>query len=127
MTLKKIGFYGHVRQYHNLKAEIDAALLEVLESGNFVLGSKGKQFERELAVYLDMKEAVGVNSGTDALMIALHAAEPTTAFTPGARILFQVPRGFNHGWQSRAQCRPESHPGARICLHHCGQTRGGVP
>ena len=73
MTLRKIGFYGHVQQYHNLKAEIDAALQEVLESGTFVLGPKGKQFERELAVYLNMKEAVGVNSGTDALWLAFLA------------------------------------------------------
>lgn len=33
-----VGFYGHVRQYHALKAEIDAAIQEVLESGEYVLG-----------------------------------------------------------------------------------------
>ena len=31
----KVGFYGHVRQYHNIKAEIDAKMQEVLESGEY--------------------------------------------------------------------------------------------
>ena len=69
----KIGFYGHVRQYHNLKNEIDAAIHEVLESGSFVMGPKLKQFEQELPAYSNAKEAVGVNSGTDALWLAFMA------------------------------------------------------
>jgi dTDP-4-amino-4,6-dideoxygalactose transaminase len=69
----QVDFYGHVRQYHNLKAEIDAAILEVLESGSYVLGPKLKQFEGELAVYCNTKEAVGLNSGTDALVLVLKA------------------------------------------------------
>jgi len=66
----KIGFYGHVKQYHSLKAEIDEAILEVLESGSFVLGPQLVKFEEELAHYLGKREAVGVNSGTDALLLA---------------------------------------------------------
>jgi len=73
MPLVKVGFYGHVRQYHNLKSEIDAAIHEVLESGSFVMGPKLKQFEGELAGYCNAKEAVGVNSGTDALWLAFMA------------------------------------------------------
>jgi len=73
MAPAKIGFYGHVRQYHNLKKEIDAAFFEVMESGTYVLGPKVKQFEQELAAYCNMKEAVGVNSGTDALWLAFLA------------------------------------------------------
>ena len=73
MSSVKVGFYGHVRQYHNLKSEIDAAIHEVLESGSFVMGPKLKQFEKELAVYCNAKEAVGVNSGTDALWLAFMA------------------------------------------------------
>jgi dTDP-4-amino-4,6-dideoxygalactose transaminase len=73
MAEMKVGFYGHVRQYHNLKKEIDAAISEVLESGSYVMGPKGKQFEEELAAYCGMKEAVGVNSGTDALWLAFMA------------------------------------------------------
>jgi len=66
----KIGFYGHVRQYHNLKAEIDQAILEVLESGSYVLGPQLAKFEEELAHYMGRCEAIGVNSGTDALLLA---------------------------------------------------------
>src|SRR5512146_1261396 len=73
MATAKIGFYGHVRQYHELKKEIDAAYFEVMESGNYVLGPKVKQFEAELAAYGQMKEAVGVNSGTDALWLSFLA------------------------------------------------------
>jgi dTDP-4-amino-4,6-dideoxygalactose transaminase len=73
MAEVKVGFYGHVRQYHNLQKEIDAAIHEVLESGTYVLGPKVKQFEQELAAYCNRKEAVGVNSGTDALWLVLVA------------------------------------------------------
>jgi dTDP-4-amino-4,6-dideoxygalactose transaminase len=73
MSAVKIGFYGHVRQYHNLKAEIDKAISEVLEGGSYVMGPKVGQFEKELATYCNMKEAVGNNSGTDALLLALVA------------------------------------------------------
>jgi dTDP-4-amino-4,6-dideoxygalactose transaminase len=69
----KVGFYGHVRQYHNLKEEIDAAIVEVLESGNYIMGPTLARFEKELAAYLKMKHAIGVNSGTDALWLAFMA------------------------------------------------------
>jgi dTDP-4-amino-4,6-dideoxygalactose transaminase len=68
-----VGFYGHVRQYHSLKAEIDAAISEVLESGQYVLGPTLKRFEGELADYLGMKHAIGCNSGTDALWLVFLA------------------------------------------------------
>ncbi len=73
MTEVKVGFYGHVRQYHNLRAEIDRAIHDVLESGTYVLGPQVQKFEEELAQYCHMKEAVGVNSGTDALWLTLVA------------------------------------------------------
>ncbi len=69
----KVGFYGHVRQYHNLKEEIDAAILEVLESGKYVLGPTLARFEGELADYFKMKHAIGCNSGTDALWLSFLA------------------------------------------------------
>ena len=73
MAEMKVGFYGHVRQYHNLKAEIDQAIHEVLESGTYVLGPKVKKFEEELAAFCGQNEAVGVNSGTDALWLVFIA------------------------------------------------------
>jgi dTDP-4-amino-4,6-dideoxygalactose transaminase len=69
MASTKVGFYGHVRQYHNLQTEIDTAIHEVLESGSYVMGPKLKQFEADLAAYCQTQEAVGVNSGTDALWL----------------------------------------------------------
>ncbi|HUZ47338.1 MAG TPA: DegT/DnrJ/EryC1/StrS family aminotransferase [Terriglobia bacterium] len=71
--MSQVGFYGHVRQYHNLKNEIDQAIHEVLESGSYVQGPRLKQFEQELAQYAKLKESVGLNSGTDALVLVLVA------------------------------------------------------
>jgi dTDP-4-amino-4,6-dideoxygalactose transaminase len=69
----KVSFYGHVRQYHNIKSEIDAEIQQVLESGSYVMGPRLKQFEGELAAYCGMKHAIGVNSGTDALWLSFLA------------------------------------------------------
>jgi dTDP-4-amino-4,6-dideoxygalactose transaminase len=53
--------------------ELSAALTNVLRSGRFVLGPEVESFEREVATYLGVKHAVGLNSGTDALVIGLRA------------------------------------------------------
>ncbi|PPA84288.1 erythromycin biosynthesis sensory transduction protein eryC1 [Brevibacillus laterosporus] len=53
--------------------EINSAVQEVLRSGHFVLGTEGKAFEKEVADYLGCKHAIALNSGTDALFIALRA------------------------------------------------------
>ena len=60
-------------QLEQLRAELDAALGRVLESGTFVLGPEVEAFEGEAARYLGVKHAVGLNSGTDALVIGLRA------------------------------------------------------
>src|SRR4029077_3527498 len=69
----KVEFYGHVRQYHNIKSEIDANIKEVLESGQYVMGPMLKRFEAELAKYHETKFAIGVGNGTDAIWLALMA------------------------------------------------------
>jgi dTDP-4-amino-4,6-dideoxygalactose transaminase len=69
----EVGFYGHVRQYHNVKNEIDAAISDVLESGQYVMGPALARFEKELAEFHGMKYAVGINSGTDGLWLPLMA------------------------------------------------------
>jgi len=73
MLKSKIGFYGHVKQYRSLKAEIDRAILDVLESGSYVLGPQLAKFEEELARSMNVQDAVGVNSGTDALLLVFLA------------------------------------------------------
>lgn len=72
-TKMNVGFYGHLRQYHNIKAEIDANLHEVLESGQYVLGPMLKKFEQELAEFHGTKYAIGVGNGTDALWLTFKA------------------------------------------------------
>jgi len=62
-----------VPQYFELKAEIDEAIQRVLRSGRYVLADEVRAFEQEFAAYLGVGHAVGVNSGTDAIMLALWA------------------------------------------------------
>ncbi|MFO8003776.1 DegT/DnrJ/EryC1/StrS family aminotransferase [Thioalkalivibrio sp.] len=63
------------RQYHDLRGEIDAAVAEVLESTRFILGPHVQALESELAEYLGVTHAVTCASGTDALHLALRAAD----------------------------------------------------
>ena len=73
MEKRTVEFYGHVRQYLALKPEIDNAVGSVLASGKYVMGPTLERFEGELAAHWGMRHAVGVNSGTDALWLALTA------------------------------------------------------
>lgn len=61
-------------QYASIRNEIRAAIDEVLESQHFILGPNVKALETEMASYCGTRFAVGVASGTDALILALHAA-----------------------------------------------------
>jgi len=69
----KVEFYGHVRQYHNIKSEIDKNIATVLESGQYVMGPMLKKFEAELAAYHGTKFAIGTGNGTDSIWLALMA------------------------------------------------------
>jgi dTDP-4-amino-4,6-dideoxygalactose transaminase len=69
----KVELYGHVRQYHNLKSEIDQNIHTVLESGQYVMGPMLKQFESELAAYHGQRFAIGTGNGTDSIWLALMA------------------------------------------------------
>lgn len=69
-----IPFLDLAPQYRELKPEIDAAVLRVLESGQYVLGPETAAFEEEFAAYCGARFALGVNSGTSALHLALLAA-----------------------------------------------------
>ncbi len=60
-------------QYQSLKPELDAALLRVAESQMCILGSEVDTLESALASYCDARFAIGVSSGTDALLMALMA------------------------------------------------------
>jgi dTDP-4-amino-4,6-dideoxygalactose transaminase len=69
-----IPFVDLKAQYLNIKEEIDAAIAEVLESCQFILGEKVEAFESDFAGYCQTRYALGVNSGTSALHLALLAA-----------------------------------------------------
>ena len=73
MTQTPIPMIDPAAEYRSLKSEIDAAVGRVLASGRYVLGPDGEALERELAAYTGAAHAVGVNSGTDALHLALVA------------------------------------------------------
>jgi len=60
-------------QYLKIKEEIDTAMAEVVESCYFVGGPIIKEFEKNLAEYLDVKHVIACANGTDALQIALMA------------------------------------------------------
>jgi dTDP-4-amino-4,6-dideoxygalactose transaminase len=60
-------------QYQAHRAEIDAAILGVVASGQFVLGPNVRALEKEIAEYVGCRHAVGVASGTDALQLAMVA------------------------------------------------------
>jgi dTDP-4-amino-4,6-dideoxygalactose transaminase len=62
-------------QYAGIRSEIDEALDEVLESQQFILGPAVKRFEEQMAAYLGSDHAIGVASGSDALLLALMALE----------------------------------------------------
>lgn len=69
----KIPVLDLTRQYNAIRKEIDAAVARVLSSGRFILGSEVEAFEQEIAEYLGVRHAIGVASGTDALLLSLRA------------------------------------------------------
>lgn len=61
--------------YHRLQVEIDAAVSDALAGGWYILGANVGAFEAAFAEYLGLDHAVGVASGTDAVMLALRACD----------------------------------------------------
>lgn len=61
------------QQYQALKAEIDKAILDVVASGAYIMGTQVKELESRLAVYVGTKHCISCASGTDALTLALKA------------------------------------------------------
>ena len=62
-------------QYQTIKDEVLRVTEEVYESQAFILGKRVEEFERDFAAYCHSKHAIGLSSGTDALLIALMVSE----------------------------------------------------
>ncbi|MEK7341950.1 MAG: DegT/DnrJ/EryC1/StrS family aminotransferase [Candidatus Binatota bacterium] len=60
-------------QYQSIRTEVRQAIDEVLDSQQFILGPTVKRFEEEAASYLQCGAAIGVASGSDALLLSLMA------------------------------------------------------
>src|SRR4051794_11751172 len=79
--------FGHLaRGTEQLRAELDAALARVLDSGWYVLGEEVTAFEDEFAAWTGSAHAVGVASGTDAIEVALRAL----GIGPGDEVVTQA-------------------------------------
>lgn len=68
-----IPFLDLKRQYQPIKEEIDQAIHRVVDSQNFILGDEVRVFEEKFAQYCGVKHAIGVASGTDALLLSIKA------------------------------------------------------
>ena len=62
-------------EYEAIKNDLDPLIERILRSGAYVLGPELDQFEKELASYVGVNYAIGVNSGTDAVLLALRALD----------------------------------------------------
>ena len=70
----KVPFVDYPTHYRRMEGEIDAAVKKVLTGGDFVLRQQLREFENNIASFLGVNYAVGVNSGTDAMHLSLLAA-----------------------------------------------------
>jgi dTDP-4-amino-4,6-dideoxygalactose transaminase len=78
-----VPFSGFEAQYRAIKTEIDEAISAVLAKQHFILGENVAALEQEIAEYCGVPYAVGVASGTDALILALKA----TGIGPGDEVI----------------------------------------
>ena len=78
-----VPFLDLTLQYKDLKQELDEALSRVVSSQQFVLGPEVQALEEEVADYLGVPYALGVASGTDAILLSLRALDPS----PGEEVV----------------------------------------
>jgi UDP-2-acetamido-2-deoxy-ribo-hexuluronate aminotransferase len=73
--MKKIQMVDLMTQYQQIKTEVDAALMHVIENAQFINGPDVQLFQKELEHYLGVKHVIPCANGTDALQIALMALD----------------------------------------------------
>jgi dTDP-4-amino-4,6-dideoxygalactose transaminase len=74
-TAPPFDFLDLKAQFATIREEVMAAIAQVMETQQFILGAEVRQFEEEIAAKLGARFAIGCASGTDALILALLAAE----------------------------------------------------
>jgi aminotransferase EvaB len=67
-----IPLFDYQRQWRERQSEIMDTIQRVLDSGQLILGAEGRAFEGAMANLIGVNHAIGVNSGTDALVLALR-------------------------------------------------------
>jgi UDP-2-acetamido-2-deoxy-ribo-hexuluronate aminotransferase len=77
LNVKPVPMLDLKAQHEPIKDEIKAALKKILDSGRFILGDNVSSFEEEVASYHNVRRAVGLGSGTDALYLSLRALDIT--------------------------------------------------
>ena len=70
-------------QYQSIKDQIMSSLDEVITSQGFILGPNVEKFEQEITAYCEAEYAVGVNSGSDALLLSMMALD----IKPGDKVI----------------------------------------
>lgn len=99
MNKTKVRFFNPGLEYIKLKPEIDKEMQRVLKAGDLILRKDVEAFEQNLAAYVGTKYAVGLNSCTDALYIALRALHigvgdevlvPSRTFVASVQTIVQV-------------------------------------
>lgn len=73
--MKKIQMVDLKSQYEKIQTEVDASVLDVIRSTQYINGPEVKNFQKELEEYLDVKHVIPCANGTDALQIAMMALD----------------------------------------------------
>lgn len=94
-----VRFFNPGLEYQNLKSEIDAEINRIFSAGDLILRDDIEKFEKNLAEYIGTKYAVALNSGTDALYLALKVMDigpgdevlvPSHTFVATAQVVNQL-------------------------------------
>ena len=74
-SMRPIQMVDTKTQYQKIKAEVDQAVIDVMNSSAFINGQPVRDFASSLAAYLDIKHVIPCANGTDALQIAMMALD----------------------------------------------------